>query len=350
MPDLHREARASRTRSCAGLALALALTTPRLASAQSAAANATRRALIDQAAAAREAGDHARAIDLAQRASEIRMSVSLRMFLAEEQSAVGQITAAMDNAETCTREVRTEPNVTDREGVGARCRTLLETLTGRVAHVIVRVPDGVRGVQVHVAGDTIPSALWNMPYVVNPGDAVVDASGPGGTTFHRAVHLGEGETQTIDVVFGAAASAAPQVHATASVTPVQPTSGSSGSSVLVRSPVGSYVVVGLGGAALITSVALWVLRAQALQGCSWDASNVGFCDTPAQVQRASTEGRTLNVAAPVTLGIGAALAVGGVAWFLLVRRHASTESASPRTAFWVSPDTAGASIGMSGRF
>ncbi|MEI8255495.1 MAG: hypothetical protein WCJ30_07455, partial [Deltaproteobacteria bacterium] len=316
MRPTSREAHALRSSARAGLALTLAfaVSMPRVAGAQSPGANATRRALIDQAGAAREAGDHARAIDLAQRAAEIRMSVSLRMFLAEEQSAVGQITAAMDNAETCTREVRTEPNVTDRGGVGARCRALLEAATRRVAHVVVRVPGSAQGVQVHVAGDAIPTALWNVPYVVNPGSAVVEASGPGGMTFNRSLQIGEGETQTVDVVLVAAVSASSPPPARASAAPAT-VRASGGGPNAPGSPIGSYVVMGVGGATLIASVALWVLRAQALEGCAWDASNVGYCDTPAQAQRAQTEGRTLNVAAPVTLGIGAALAIGGAAWF-----------------------------------
>lgn len=315
--------------------------------AQSAGANATRRELIQQASEARAAGNHTLAIDLAQRASQIRMSVSLRMFLAEEQAAAGQLTAALDNADTCTREVRTEAGVTDRDSVATHCQTLVDALNHRVGRVVVRVPGNPQGVQVHVGADALAPALWNIAYVVNPGTLAVDAAGPGGATFHRELTIAEGATETVDVLLTQPVAAAPitRVETPHATTPVD-----RGPSPLLRSPVGSYVVMGVGGATLVASVVFWVLRAQAFSGCSWDSSSVGYCDTAAQTQHAMNEGQTYNVVAPVTLAAGGVIAAGGVVWWLMVRRHEAAESAAHRTAWWVAPGATGASIGVAGSF
>src|SRR5690349_3172205 len=74
------------------------------AGAQNAAAIAARRSLIEQAQQARRAGDHVRALDLAERATQISMSPSLRLFIAQEQTALGRLADAFGNADLCGRE------------------------------------------------------------------------------------------------------------------------------------------------------------------------------------------------------------------------------------------------------
>ncbi len=98
---------------------------------------ATRRDLIAQALAARAANAHPRALDLAQRAGQIEMSVSLRRFIAEEQESVGLVAEAMNSAELCVRE-----------GAGARdasvhvdaCRAMSARIQGRIGRLTVSPP------------------------------------------------------------------------------------------------------------------------------------------------------------------------------------------------------------------
>jgi hypothetical protein len=329
-------------------ALAVTVSFSSASFAQSASANATRRSLIEEATRARDAGNHARAIELAQRAAQIRMSVSLRMFIAAEQATVGQFTQALDNAETCTREVRVEAGVTERDTVAARCSDILHSVQRRVGRVVVQVPGGAgRGVQVRVAGEPMAEALWGVPYVVNPGTVVVEATSSDGASFRREVRVAEAETQNVEVSLQGGSPNA--VTATSTATSSNASASSSASQGEMRSPVGSLVVIAVGGAALIASGVLWFLRAQAFQGCDWTGT-VGQCDTPDEAARAQSDGRTFNVAAQATLYGGAAVLVGGVLWFVLGRHREPAEVSSRRTSWWVAPHAGGAAFGIEARF
>ena len=85
------------------------------------------RNLMEEARAARAAGDHAKALSLASQAGEIQMTPDVRLFIAEEQRQVGDITGAMSNAEACLMK-RHRPNCLigtpffgRAEGCWARC-------------------------------------------------------------------------------------------------------------------------------------------------------------------------------------------------------------------------------------
>ncbi len=109
-----------------GVSLALALLlAPSLASAQD---DLVRRALINQAAEARDRGDHNRALGLAREAAARRMSPSLRTFIAQEYVALGQRASALDHARTCVHEVEADPSLANREILLSECRALAERL------------------------------------------------------------------------------------------------------------------------------------------------------------------------------------------------------------------------------
>src|SRR5260370_40380255 len=81
----------------------------------------TRRALLEQAEKARDAEDHPRALSLAISAGDIRMTPSLRRFIAEEQYAVGQLADAMRNAERCVQEATDAKAVDNRLAILRAC-------------------------------------------------------------------------------------------------------------------------------------------------------------------------------------------------------------------------------------
>jgi hypothetical protein len=102
--------------------------------------------------------------------------------------------------------------------------------------------------------------------------------------------------------------------------------------------------MGLGVAGLGASLAFWLIRTDALQGCTWD-SNHGSCDTAQHAMAAQSTGRTFNVAAPIALGVGGALLVaGGVWWVAGAHRERSGVTA------WIAPSREGAWAGIEGRF
>jgi len=151
---------------------------------------AARRDLISQAQTARDAGQHARSLDLALRAGAVQMTVSLRRFISEEYAAAGDVARALGSAELCTREARAagpdaEPHLT-------ACQALVDQTRSRVGYVVARPAHPVQGLSVKIAGSDVPSSLYGERYPVTPGDVDVDAAAPGYHPLHLRLHVDAG--------------------------------------------------------------------------------------------------------------------------------------------------------------
>ena len=95
-------------RALRAMTFAVSLAWASVATAQTSPTEIARRDLLDQAEAARAAGDHARALDLATRASQLRVTPSLRLLLAQEHQALGHVLEALDQSASswCTCPIR----------------------------------------------------------------------------------------------------------------------------------------------------------------------------------------------------------------------------------------------------
>ena len=203
--------------------------------AQTSAQMATRRMLMEQAQASSQQGDHAHALDLARRGAEIHMTPSLRMFIAQQEAAVGQLAAALGDADQCRDEAERDQTTQNRSAVIAQCRDLESSLHAQVGQLTVIMPDPLPGgLHVTVGGDALAPAFYGMASVVNPGDVVVDATADGSPSFHQVVHVEHGGTASIHVTFASentqsASSPSPAPATTSSDNPPT-TATSSGSS------------------------------------------------------------------------------------------------------------------------
>lgn len=300
---------------------------------------ATRRDLIDQARAARTGGDHARALDLAQRAGQIEMSLSLRRFIGEEQESLGRVAEAMNSAESCVRE---GGSARDNAAHVDACRAIVARMQSRVGRVTVVAPTPPpAGLRVRVAGNEVPPAVWGVPMLVTPGTVAVDAEAPSYRAFHREVTVAVGGVEPVTVTLEAlpapvavatpapvavAAAPAPVVAAPVQPPPPPPSSGAG---------VGPFVLMGVGALGLGGAVAfLTVASGDEGEPCADDPS--ALCETA----RADTF-RTLGW---VSLGVGVSAAVGGVVWFFLGR--GSSGSSAPRATLTGTPLPGGGTLGM----
>jgi len=330
----------SLTRSYVPVAVTLAL----LAGAASAAAQTpalagARRDLIEQARAARAANDRPRALDLAQRAGQIEMSVSLRRFITEEQEAAGRVAEAMNGAELCVREAGSSR---DNAPHAEACRAVAARVQPRVGRLTVTAPTPLPpGLRVRVAGTDVPAALWGVPVIVTPGAVAVDAEAPSFRPFHQEVNVAAGATGSLTVALEAepAAPVLAVLPPTARVdttpppppvvapppAPVVPAGGNS---------VGPFVLMGVGALALGGAAAFLALSyTDAGEPCA-DGSGA-LCSTAA----ADTYG-TLGW---VSLGVGVSAVVGGIVWFVLDRRASPS---APRATLTGAPLPGGGSLGL----
>jgi hypothetical protein len=190
-------------RRARGLLVALSLSSllfARVAAAQNEVDVAARSDLLRQAQAAREAGRHDEALDLAGRAGRIEMTVSVRRFLAEEYLAVGRLAEALGSAQLCVRDGEREPASRGHDAMLAACRSLVEQVGPRVGRVTVRVPTPPpTGLHVTVNGAPLSDVYWGIGYIVTPGIVTVEASAPGYQTFTSRIEVNATAPASVDV-------------------------------------------------------------------------------------------------------------------------------------------------------
>lgn len=329
--------------------VAASILVSRDANAQDAAALATRRELIAQAQQARTNGDHEQSLALAERASRIQMSPSLRLFVAQEQFALGRMAEAYGNADQCMRDAEADNTLRNREQVASTCRALATDLRGRIARVTVQVPSPVpSGLVVRVAGNSLADALWGVPYVVTAGPISIDASAPGYRTFHQEMTVAAGATSEVPVTLERVSTTTnepivePSSEPPATVTPT-PSGG--------HAPIGPIVVMGVGAVGIILApVFYFALRAPAADRANAICPNFMCADqaalTMAQPHRDAAS--TWNALTWVAGGVGVAAVAGGLAWLLLTRPRAN--ASAPVNAWHVAPTPDGFVVGVHGSF
>jgi len=291
------------------LLLALVGVAP-IARAQSAADLAARQELVVQADAARERGEHPRALDLATRASLIRMTPSLQLLIAQEQRQLGQLVEAYASGLACARGAVADPGLRNRESIRATCEALSRELDPMLGRVRVRLPaDAPPDTQLRVAAAEVPAALRDQPRLVTPGAVVVTATAAGRVPFRRELRVAAGSTPEVDVTL------APELAAVE-------TPG--------RGPgVAPWIVVGVGAAGLATAGVLFGLATTAQSDrdtqCTRDGCQGGALDLDARY-------RDLALGGNLALGVGAAAVVGGVVWYLVARRRPAVTASAPTLA------------------
>jgi hypothetical protein len=330
-------------------ALALAWCSPALA--QSDRELATRRDLIAQAGVLSDQGNHAEALALAKRAAAIKMTPSLRLFLAGEQSKLQLVAEAYGNSRQCSVEAEADTHLNSRERILAACKELEESLGKHVGRLTVTV-SGAPGasVKVSVGGEEISSALLGEPYVVSPGKLTVAATAAGFLPFSTEIEVPDGGSAKVEVelqpdpstqpcatgqerVGGVCVVVVPVVAAPIETAPPPP--------VIVapthRSSTRRTWSLALGGAGV---VGLGLGSALGLAAISAKSAAKGECPSgtgcPAQAVHDERTTLALANASTVAFVAGGVLLAGGLALYLTAPRDPSL-----RIGIRVGPGTAG---------
>ncbi|MDP3221313.1 MAG: hypothetical protein Q8S73_44935 [Deltaproteobacteria bacterium] len=306
--------------------------------------DALRRDLLAQADQAREAGDHARAVQFAERAAALRMSPSLALLLAQEHEQLGHLVTALDHARRCTADATSDTALRNRDRLLGICRELAGVLTGRVGHITVRVPTELARATVRVGDRELPSAAWGVAVSVDPGEVVVRVSDE---TRHHV------QTLTVRVVAGTNVEVevpAPEVTAPLTPEPRRVLAQPERTAARVVTPpegpprrgagAGPWVVVGFGAAAFASAGVLWALHDGAMSERD-GACDVGGCD-PSAID-ADARMRTLTTATNVAIGLGSAAGAGAAVWWLVSGLGGRETQARPTV--WVVPTEAGVTVG-----
>jgi hypothetical protein len=149
----------------------------------------TRAELIQMAQQAKTSGNHDEALRLARSAGEQKMTASLRRFLVEEESALGQWIDAYADAQACTREAAAEPPSPNHDAVLIGCRALLHELREHVGIVVFDFSSPPPAdARVTVDGRLVESLLTESEHPTALGDVVVEVTAPGRVAVRRNAH------------------------------------------------------------------------------------------------------------------------------------------------------------------
>jgi hypothetical protein len=334
-------------RGLARTACAFTLVLTTASHAQSPGQLAARRDLLDRAQQADTAGNHAQALDLARRAGTLLMSPSLRGFIARQETQLGQLVAAMGDADACVREAEHDAAIANRDAIIADCRGQMVLLRTRVGRVIVHVPSPApEGLRVTVAGDVLDPALYDVGTVVTPGTVHVEATASGMRPFARDVTVTAASDADVRLAFEASSAPQPIARdtmmrptptATAShaIAPPQPLPPS-----VAPHPIGTLGAIGIGAAAVgVVALGIGTFLYVDTGGTYDQCMRQGGC-------LASMEPRATEAAGVVLMWAGGAVALAGAVAFVIDRVARPARNEHVRTV-WIDPRGA---VGIGGRF
>jgi hypothetical protein len=310
----------------------------------------SRQTMLDEAQKARDAGDHERALSLASRAGEMRMTPSVRLFIAQEQRAVGQLANSMNNAELCAREAIADKTLRNRQTIISNCRSLISKIQNSAARILILISDPIPyKLQVSVDGHVLPETVYGKYYFTTAGKVTLEASAPGHLPFRKELVVESGKEATVTIEmsrdFGTPPPApvqAPEPRQSVIVsTAAEEEKGS-------FREIGPYVVLGTGAASLGASAIFLALRNSAVNDLDAQCGGPShtICPDTPEVRSLKNKASSYNTWTNVTLGIGAAALIGGGAWLLWEKTHPSKKSTQAKLQ--ITPTEGGAVVGIAG--
>jgi hypothetical protein len=302
----------------------------------------SRKQFLEQAQSARAAEDHAKALALASRAGQMQMTPSVRLFIAEEQTAVGQLAESWANAQLCSAEAQEDPALKNRQLILSACNKLMNQIKLNAGRVTVSMPRPVpSGAQLTIRGQSVSPWHYGQPFFLTPGKVLVEATAPNHLPFRRELSVRAGEEATLS------SELVPQNPA--------PKPATAELRVLSSSPptgfgrIAPYATMGLGVVGLGASGLFLLARNDALKKlealCS-GATNTVCPETPearSLQQTASRDNKLTNI----TLGIGAATLAGGIVWWVLEKPGGADGISSEAT---IIPVRGGVVVSFSSKF
>ena len=240
--------------------------------------------------------------------------------LAYVEKGLGLVASAARDFRELARKAPLDPKV-ERHVWADYAREEVKGLDPRIPHLIVKAPsDRPAGTKITLDGATLAEGAWDAQIDVDPGSHSVHAEAPGRLSYDGSVTLAEKQTKTISILLEVDTSAKPIVE------------GKKSSRVL------PLVVAGVGvvgiGVGLGLGYASMKKKDEACGGTK-------VCDPDGLSQ-----GKSLANTSTIVTGIGAALLISGVVWYLV--SPSSSSERSTAIAPFATADAAG--VSAFGRF
>jgi hypothetical protein len=327
----------------------LLLTTTTVSQAQPRDDDPRRRQLILQAGTLRDRGDHAGSLRLLREAATRRMSPSLRLFIAQQEAALGQHLEAFRDAQLCAAEFEADPTLGHRDDFMATCQSLATEVSRHIARVTVRIATPiVPNTLITLNGEALPRTQWDVAHELEPGDVVVEARAPGYAHFTRTIHATAATNTNVRVELIPENSFTPPASPSETPTVDSPVV----SNTTTNSHMGRWVLLGSSAALFLGASAFYLLQNNALHqrdALCRDASGACVLPNASSAQQASTyqsNAESMNTATNVALGLGVAAAIGGVVWWIVD----GITTPNRRTTLITAPSSSGFTVGIQNIF
>jgi hypothetical protein len=322
-------------RGPAVLALSLVLATPLQAAADppgdEAEAEAAARTLGGEALGHFQAGRWQQAYALLQLADQRFHAPTLVVYMGHCQARLGNLVAARRHYREAAREALAPDAPAQFRTAQAAAAQELRWTEQRLGIVQVTVTGAPAGqARVLVDGVEAPAAELDALGVL-PGEHVVEASGPGGTTARRTITLKAGQTEAVELPLPPPPRtepppiSPPASRPEAAAPPLRLPGG-------LSLPVPSAVSLGVGVAALLAGTVTGVISLRTAGNVKAQCSPAGVCPTSVEAD-AALAGRLADASTATLVVGGGAIVAGIVLWAVEARSHGATVRVEARPGY-----------------
>jgi len=281
---------------------------------------------------------------------QVKMTPQVRYHIALCEENLGKLVAALGGYELALADAET---VGDGVSFKQEVEASVNDLRARIPKVIIRRGTGAEAAAIELDGVALGESSVGVEVPLDPGPHSLVATAPGHVKYSETLEVAEEETRTVTIDMKPLPSEPPP-----------DISGGTPDDTGVKDDGGKkygfypYVLMGVGGAALITSGVLFVIRSRDLSDlkdkCTRvDDSNYSCPPTLSDSERSDLRSKadrvqTLDTVAPVMLGVGVVAAGVGGTLFYLDHRNAQQQARATKRVRWVATapgaDVAGFSV------
>jgi hypothetical protein len=228
------------------------------------------RRLFEEGKAAEDASRWREAAEKFRQAAAIKDTPGIRFHLARCEEESGALVEALLDYDRARELIDGGAKAVDVERLLPEAH---ERVRAKVAHVTLRLTDGMQHASVSVDGKAVSDSVLGLPLPINPGRHRVQATAPGRAPFDKELQLGAGEKR--DVLINPALASTPPASAAAPPVATPPAPARTRRAAVDTSvPTRTIVLVGEGSllvAALGTGIYFTVARSSAQS--DMDAAN-----------------------------------------------------------------------------
>ena len=317
--------------SFVALSLAASLSLPFVAGIPSAFAEPTTaeltaaRELFDQGLKLEEKSQWSDALDRFRKVAAVKATPAVRFHVGLCLENLGKLVDALNEFERAQSEAAADSSAAGQT-VAKNSQKHIDELRERIPRVTIQVPEGAKDVAITIDGSSVSAAVIGTAIPLDPGAHTVHVTATGKTPFDKQLDLVEkGAPTTVDVVLSEAplpSDTTTTDTTTTTTTTADTTSPSKGGAGPWPWIIGGVGVVALGGAAF-----MYAKRSSTISELD-DTCGTDRSRCPQSKSDVADSGKTYTTVGNVLLGVGGAAVITAVVLLIVAPKSSSGESKS----------------------